>query len=79
MKGWKTMKRNLTKIVKAYEDKYTAKDAEKFYASDLEQLLTMSATDGQTDGWKLMNNSLNAGFMIGYQAALRDTRKKLKK
>lgn len=79
MKGWKTMKRNLTKIVKAYEDKYTAKDAEKFYASDLTQLLDMSTTDGKTDGWKLMNNSLNVGFMIGYQTALRDIRKKLRK
>ncbi len=69
------MKRDISKIVKAYEDKYTANNAEKFYASDLEQLLTMSVTDGLTDRWKLMNNSLNAGFMIGYAAAQRKYRK----
>ena len=72
------MKRDLHKAVKMYEEKFTALDNEQFYASDLAQLLRMSQTDGKIDHWLLMNNALNAGFIVGYQAALKDKKRKAK-
>lgn len=50
-----------------------------FYASDLYQLRDMSLNDeGCVDVYTLMNNSLSAGFMIGYECAKREARKRNK-
>ena len=73
------MKRDMRKAIDSYTTTFTSKNKEKFYGTDIPQLFSLSETNGHVDTWKLTANALRAGFMIGYQAALREMRKKAKK
>lgn len=72
------MKRNIRKAIEGY---WKRKDGD-FFRSDFEQLLeiTEESYSRKSSGfiYKLIDNSLMAGFEIGYRKALRDTRKKQK-
>ena len=67
------MKRDLTKAITEYRKKFYGTHSKKgsFYYSDLNQIVEMGG-----DLPIMVFNAMEAGFMIGYNAAKREKRKK---
>lgn len=66
------MKRDLKKAIANYKSKFGSETRSKaaFYPTDYWQIKDMS-----DNSFDLVTNALQAGFMIGYQAAQREARK----
>lgn len=67
------MTRSIKKSIADYQKRFITHEKNNrggaFYASDMQQLHDMSGSE-----WDLINNALQAGFMIGYRHAKREQR-----
>ena len=73
------MKKRIEKAVQDYRAKYYGKrnTGGSFYTSDFYEVLELSGGfHNVADIYKAIENSLEAGFMIGYRKAQRDHRKR---
>lgn len=78
------MKRSMQKAIDEYHALLKAKGGNfgSFYTSDLEELKKIATDKGGISFWDIVfsaiGNSLEAGFMIGYKAGLREAKRKRK-
>lgn len=73
------MKERIKKAIAEYDRRYSNLNTTEaaFYAADFVQLFEISAAqDPRNFHYKLADNALKAGFVIGYRKAQADQRKK---
>ena len=78
------MKRSMQKAIDEYNAllKKKAGNFGSFYVSDVNELKKIATDKGGINFWDIVlsaiGNSLQAGFMIGYKAGLREAKRKRK-
>lgn len=63
--------RDIEKAIKDYNNKFLDSNKGQFYCSDFMQIKKLS----KNDVYDIMQNSMMAGFIIGYRFAKREIRK----
>ena len=72
--------RNIAKLLDEYQRRFSGsrKNRYAFRRSDLRGVMDLSIIDGKMDTFALVSNALEAGFIVGYHAAVQDAKEKEK-